>query len=67
MKCVLCIKKSYYKGEKDKIFTFGYGQAGSGDPPHPYGQPDRKIPVFFYAFPKVMKIYPNCSSVSLKC
>ena len=47
MKCVLCIKESYSKEKKVKIFTFGYGQAGSGDPTLPYGQPDRKIPRFF--------------------
>ena len=60
MKCVLCIKESYSKGKKGKIFTFAYGQAGSGDPPPPYGQPDRKI---FggggaYAFPKKSKHIP---------
>ena len=49
MKCVLCIKESYSKGEKVKIVTFAYGQAGSGDPnPTPYGQPDRKIPIVFF-------------------
>ena len=47
MKCVLCIEESYSKGKIVKIFTFSYGQAGSGDPHPPYGQPDRKIPVFF--------------------
>ena len=36
-----------FQGEKVKIFIFAYGQAGSGTPP--YGQPDRKIPVFFTA------------------
>ena len=29
MKCVLCIKESYSKEKKVKIFTFAYGQAGS--------------------------------------
>ena len=47
MKCVLCIKESYSKGRKGQHFsTFAYGQAGSGDPLPPYGQPDRKILVF---------------------
>ena len=49
MKCVLPIKESYSKGKKVKIFTFAYGQAGSDDPPPPYGQPDRTISVFFMA------------------
>ena len=47
MTVVLCIKESYSKGKKVNIFTFAYGQAGSGDPPPPYGQPDRKIFVFY--------------------
>ena len=36
-----------------KIFTFAYGQGWGGWPPPPYGQPDRKIFVF-YAFPYTM-------------
>ena len=43
MKCVLYIKESY-----SNTFTFAYSQAGVVTPPPPYGQPDRKILVFFF-------------------
>ena len=46
MKCVLCIKESYSKGKRIKIFTFAFGTLGAVTPPS-YGQPDRKMPVFF--------------------
>ena len=48
---VFCTWKNHIPGRKKvNIFTFAYGQAGSGDPPSPpYGQPDRKV--FFDAFP----------------
>ena len=50
MKCVLCIKESYSKEEKVKIFTFAYSQAGSGAP-HLTVSLTVKF-AFFYAFPK---------------
>ena len=50
MKCVLCIKESYSKGEKVKIVTFAYGQAGSGDPTPITVSLTVKYP-FFYGFP----------------
>ena len=63
MTVVLCIKESYSKGKKVNIFTFAYGQGQAGGsegvdpPPHlPYGQPDRKIPVF-YGFPSGCLLY----------
>ena len=36
-------------GNHEKGMQNAYGQAGSGDPPPPYGQPDRKKIVFFTA------------------
>ena len=48
---VFCASRNHIsRGKKVKIFTFAYGQAGSGDPP--YGQPDRTIPRFFSQLPK---------------
>ena len=52
MKCVLCIKESYFKGKKGQIFHICLQSGWERWPPHPYGQPDLKIPVFFDSFPK---------------
>ena len=62
MKCVLCIKESYSKGKKVNIFTFAYGQAGSGDPPPLTISLTVKYPGFFTPSLIHNKSYPGWQS-----
>ena len=56
IKCVFWVSKNQISMKKRiKIFTFAYCKGRGGCPPPPYGQPDRKISVFFDGFPK----HPN--------
>ena len=48
---VFCASRNHIsRGKKVKIFTFAYGQGGSGDPPPLTVSLTVKYP-FFYAFP----------------
>ena len=52
------IQISMKKGTQNFTFAYGQGQGGLTPPP-PYGQPDRKISVFYAPHIKVITSFSN--------